>query len=136
MSHTQGKLKTKEQLELEIRKLNIQLNKIKDTEDDARNATYLGRCFKTRNNYSCPQKPSDYWWLYVKVTSVKNGIKGLMFQVDYNGRIEIQPKEYLMANTLDSYTPISSAQWDKAWFNCLIAARTAIAKAKATGDAA
>lgn len=130
MSHTQKKLKTKEQLESEIRKLSIQLNKIKDAEDDARNATYLGRCFKTCNSYSCPQKPGDYWWLYVKVTSVKDGIKGLMFQVDCNGRIEIQPKDYLMANTLDSYTPISSAQWDKAWLKCLDQARAAIQKAE------
>lgn len=29
-----------------------------------------GTFYKTRNNYSCPEKPSDYWWVYTKITKI------------------------------------------------------------------
>jgi hypothetical protein len=116
-------MKTKEQLQAEVRKLQLQLNKIVEAEDAARDAAYLGRCFKARNNYSCPSKPSDYWWVYIKVTSIKDGIQGLMFQIDCNGRIDIKPNEFFMAQTLDNDTPITDAQFDKAWLKCLDAAK-------------
>ncbi len=128
MKHTQAKSKTKEQLESEIRTLSVQWNKIKDKEDAAIDASFLGRFFKTRNNYSCPKKPSDYWWLYAKVVCVKSGIKATSFQVDCNGRIEIRQNDYFMSNTLLSYTEISQLQYEKAWLKCLEQISAAINK--------
>ncbi len=31
---------------------------------------WIGRCFKTKNCYSCPDKPSDYWNLYVIIIDI------------------------------------------------------------------
>lgn len=31
---------------------------------------YEGKCFKKQNHYSCPEKPSDYWFLYHKVVKI------------------------------------------------------------------
>ena len=30
-----------------------------------------GTCYKKKNNYSCPEKPSDYWYEYTKVLEIK-----------------------------------------------------------------
>ncbi len=35
---------------------------------------FEGKCFKMRNNYSLPEVPSDYWWLYKKVVKIKKKI--------------------------------------------------------------
>lgn len=53
------------------------------------NGKKVGKTFKTRNNYSCPEKPSDYWWVYVAVTRMDEF--GLLyateFQTDSRGNI-------------------------------------------------
>lgn len=33
----------------------------------------VGKCYKYRNCYSCPQYDADYWWLYIKVIGVDDG---------------------------------------------------------------
>ena len=33
---------------------------------------YLGKYFKYRNSYSCPEKLTDYWWLYYHAYEIKN----------------------------------------------------------------
>ena len=30
-----------------------------------------GTCYKKKNNYSCPEKPSDYWFTYTRVLEIK-----------------------------------------------------------------
>lgn len=34
---------------------------------------FVGKYFKFRNNYSCPQLPEDYWWEYLYVKKIENG---------------------------------------------------------------
>jgi len=54
-------------------------------------AQYVGMCFKSRNSYSCPEEPEDYWWCYQKVISI-DGVYDfniLQFQTDKYGKMSI-----------------------------------------------
>lgn len=84
-----------------------------------------GKYFKYRNNYSCPEKPSDYWFMYTKVTEVKpedvymigDGptcyYNGWSFQTDKNGEIFIKLSEQGYAHRLQ--TEITEAEFLEAW---------------------
>lgn len=58
----------------------------------------LGKCFRYRNSYSCPEGEKDRWWLYMRVTEVaKDGwLTVFSFQTDKNGAIEIVPAKRKM----------------------------------------
>jgi hypothetical protein len=105
----------KEILEAKIFNLRQELNKITDAEDDAENAALVGRFFKTQNNYSCPKKKSDYWTLYVRVTSSTDGLKGITSQVDKDGRVSINPDEFYVARTILSHEEITAGEYAEAW---------------------
>ncbi len=111
----------KEELQRQLKALHEELNTIIDAENEKRDALFVGRCFKTRNNYSCPKSEKDYWWLYLKVLRADTGLYCLRFQIDCNGRIEIDPDAYMTSNSLDSYTPIKPAEFEKAWNRCVLA---------------
>lgn len=55
------------------------------------NRATIGKCFKYRNCYSCPEKPSDYWWLYARVERLDDGGNpiGWSFQKDKDGVMQI-----------------------------------------------
>jgi len=91
-----------------------------------------GKCFKNRNNYSCPEKPSDYWWLYTKITEIKpedlydtggNGVachyKGYSFQTDKDGNVSTQKIDYGYVHSLQK--EISEKEFDKAFENMISA---------------
>lgn len=111
----------KEELQRQLKALHEELNTITDAENDARDATFVGKCFKARNNYSCPKTEKDYWWLYLKVLRADTGLYCLGFQIDCNGRIEIEPSVYMTANLLNSYTPMKPDDFEKAWTRCVLA---------------
>lgn len=73
----------------------------------------VGKCFKYRNCYSCPEKDSDYWWLYVRVLSVDTDgyTSGVSFQTDSRGACEIKPEVSTWIVKNSSYKPISYAEW-------------------------
>lgn len=106
-----------------INKLNAKLvklrNEISDIEqpyaDQAAN-DLLGKCFKVRNNYSCPQEPSDYWWLYVRVVRADSGsVHCLRFEVDKNENVRVQTDEFYMPRTLEGYQLIDREEFDAAY---------------------
>lgn len=83
-------------------------------ERDKENATLIGKCFRYRNSYSVP-KENERWWLYIKILKVEDGaLRALKFEVDYEGRIKIDPNEY-MGNIFEGYHPISAATFNRAW---------------------
>lgn len=59
----------------------------------------VGKCFKYRNCFSLPQSDADYWWLYLRVLGVDDygHPVGVTFQVDKDGRAEIEPSLRLMS---------------------------------------
>lgn len=87
-----------------------------------------GKCFKVKNNYSCPEEDTDYWWLYKKVTEIKpefvydtrgNGVachyNGFSFQMDKNGDISVIKEDYGYVHCLGD--EISNEEFEEAFKN-------------------
>jgi len=76
----------------------------------------VGRCFRYKNSYSCPEKPSDYWWLYKRVLGVKTGryeeVFIEQFETDKNGETTILHHSLTYMSCLGE--KISRAQYDRA----------------------
>jgi hypothetical protein len=104
----------REDAERQARAANKRLNEIRDAERYAENKDLLGKTFKFENNYSCPEKPSDYWWQYSKVQAVDGAgyLSVFFFETDKNGGVTIRTEHRFH---MEHYTPCSKAQFDKAW---------------------
>lgn len=91
------------------------IEKIKSAERRADNGKKVGKYFRTRNNYSCPEKPSDYWWVYAKITKMDDAGYLYMteFQIDKNGDINVRFDHY--AYHMQGWTEIKRAEMLKAW---------------------
>lgn len=88
---------------IELRNLK---HKIKEHEDNKEipdlKKEYENKFFKTRTNYSCPEKPSDYWFIYQrvnKITSVSY-CEITSFSIDKNGVILIEKDKYYFISML------------------------------------
>jgi hypothetical protein len=113
---TKAKLSRQQELEMMIGGLYAELNAIKAAEADAKNAAALGKCYRTRNNYSCPKDDSEIWWLYLRVNKVEGGaLRVVTFQDDRQGRLEIEVDRYYSALSLESYEEITPAAFADAW---------------------
>ncbi len=73
-----------EELTQQAAKINDEIDKIKTKEWLAKNRKMIGKCFKYRNNYSCPETDADYWWLYSRVIAVDDdgGLIAFEFQTE------------------------------------------------------
>lgn len=75
----------------------------------------VGKCFKFKNSYSLPEKPSDYWYMYSKIVSItpddiymagtpNNKVlarcTAVTFQTDKYGSININPHHYTYVHCL------------------------------------
>lgn len=105
----------KEAAEKLARQANQRLHAIRDAERFVENKHLVGWHLKTQNNYSCPEKPSDRWWLYAKVQKIdKAGMITLfMFETDKYGHTTTRTDEYRYQ--VDGYTKIPAREFDKAW---------------------
>lgn len=76
----------------------------------------LGKCFRYRNSYSCPEGEKDRWWLYMRVTEVtKDGwLTVFSFQTDKDGAIEIVPEKRKMHES-SLGEPITQKQFQHAY---------------------
>lgn len=107
-------MKTKEQIEAELAPLQALLGRLRDAEERQKAVALVGKCFKCRNNYSCPKGPKDYWWYYVKCVGMgQYRPKAFTFQTDKEGRIEIKEENWFMR--ADGYIEISEREFQAAW---------------------
>jgi|SRR6185312_5051127 len=98
-----------------VRTANKALGKAEAKQRAAEHAKLIGKCFKERNNYSCPGKRSDYWYVYYKIVGT-DGYSLLceQFQTDKNGHVRIElTKNYRM--NMNCAQPISHAEYKRAW---------------------
>lgn len=109
---------TLEDLRRQERAINQRIGAIQDAARFEENKAQVGKCFRYRNCYSCPEKPGDYWWLYAKVQSIaKSGhLTVFMFQTDKYGEVTIKIDKYRHSMN-DGYQPIAREQFDKQWRN-------------------
>ena len=110
---------SKEQLQATINEARRKLSGIEYREAKERVAPLVGKCFRYRNSYSVPQKPSDYWWLYVKIIGTR-GASAITFefQTDKDGKLFIEPslEHYNRFPSADrGYQSISSTEFNRAW---------------------
>lgn len=98
-----------------------QIQRLEERETRRKAQALVGKCFRYRNCYSCPEKPSDYWWLYIRVVSVRRDgqCNTIQFQIDRNGMMTVTPSArthtIFMSDAPGSYRPISRRAFDRAW---------------------
>jgi hypothetical protein len=110
----------KAELEKQISVLRGELNRIKEAEADKAYSALVGKFFKAKNHYSCPEKPSDYWWIYVKVLGVSGGgLSCTSFQTDKNGEVNVRPDAFYMSVSLESYIEIPEKEYERAFCKML-----------------
>ena len=67
-----------------------ELNKIEDERKANEIKPLLDKCYRYRNNYSCPEKDSDYWWIYMKIIKIDGpNVTSMQFQTDKYGKVII-----------------------------------------------
>ena len=94
--------------------LQRKLNALRDKEASAKAVSLLGKHYKYRNCYSCPQTDADYWWLYVKVTGIRGtSAAAFSFQTDKDGKLEIETNEWFSGSS--GYTEITAKEFNSAW---------------------
>jgi hypothetical protein len=105
-----------EKLNAERARINNRIWAIEGKRRAAEHANFLGKCFKYRNSYSCPQGDKDRWWLYAKVISVdaRGEVKAFQFQTDKYGKLAIEAS-YRITHSLGGYIPITAGEFNKAW---------------------
>ena len=108
---------SKQALERVIASARKELNDIEDAERAREMVGMVGRCFKYRNCYSCPQSEADKWWAYQIVKEVAgSSAKALYFEVDKDGKVSIEHGRYFSSS---GWQPISRAELNKAWRNTM-----------------
>lgn len=104
----------KQRLRDQIAPLRANLERIEDAERKAQSVALVGRCFKYRNSYSCPQGPKDYWWLYVKVVGIgEHWPVSMEFETDRDGKIEIRTRECF--SRFEGHDEIKPSEFNAAW---------------------
>lgn len=110
------KMATVEELRKVAQRAQDELWRIEKAERLAVSEKLVGKAFKYRNNYSVPERPSDYWWLYVLVTDVdKSDGQPIVkeFQIDKYGDASFRPKRHLFHH-MNGYEPITKREYDAA----------------------
>src|SRR5690606_5369096 len=91
-----------------------------------------GKYFKFKNSYSLPETPSDYWWLFIKVTEVRKEdlyigwdeevmgkFRGWSFCTDKYSTIEIsmddQMSSFRYLHFLDDCKEITEDEFNREW---------------------
>jgi ribosomal protein L35AE/L33A len=103
-------MKTKEQLEAEIAPLQAALYKLRDAEASKEAQALVGKFFKYRNSYG---GGSPGWWMYAKVTHVKNtSAISFRFQTCEHDKLEIETSRHFLSS---SWTPIKESEFLREW---------------------
>jgi hypothetical protein len=110
------KTETVESLTEKARVIRDKIDRIESAERIELANKVVGKCFRYRNCYSCPQSDADYWWLYRRVTMVDSHgwLRVFDFQKDKDGKIWIEPESRAMSpQSLGE--PITLKQFQHAW---------------------
>jgi hypothetical protein len=94
-----------------------EIDEIETAERIKENKALVGKCFRYHNCYSCPEKNTDYWWCYRQITGLDEygDLLSWEFQIDKDGKVEIDPSSYFGRQVDDGWQPITKAQFQKAW---------------------
>ena len=110
------KKRTRKQLELIVISARSELDDLDWKETAKINADLLGKCYKFKDCYSCPEKESDYWYVYKQYLRLEGReILALCFYVDKYDKISLSlMREH---GDLSGWTEIGLQEfWDE-WLN-------------------
>lgn len=82
---------------------------------------FIGKYYKYKNSYSCPQEEKDYWWLYIHIIEVKDGwLRVFEFQKDQYGKIIIEDNATMSSPTPDDkYIECTVEEFYREWQNMM-----------------
>jgi len=81
---------------------------------------FIGKYYKYKNSYSCPESATDYWWLYVRVKEIKDyHLVCQTFQKDKYGKIMID-LNYEMHSIDNNYILCSKEEFDSLFETIMI----------------
>lgn len=110
-------MKNKKELEKQISDARNKLYKIEIQERIKENLALVGTFYKVRNNYSCPEKKSDYWWLYIHVIGIDKETGWLLtrqIQKDKYGEVSFRCSENRVGlSILSGGKKITKSEWSK-----------------------
>lgn len=109
---------TNEKLAQLIEEKRAIMDKILHLENKSRkekNQKLVGKYFKYRNCYSCPQTDADYWFLYSVFTAIDSDgyLTKLQFEIDKDGQGSFQIHEF-SDGPLQGSVEISKAEYQRA----------------------
>ena len=106
----------KKQLQNIINEARNELSEIEDAEKTQEHEKYVGRFFKYKNSYSCPETEKDYWWIYATILKTEDcGVRMFSFEIDSYGTFEIKPNEWHVSFPYVEWIEIDKAEYMKAW---------------------
>jgi hypothetical protein len=81
---------------------------------------FVGKHYKYKNSYSCPESETDYWWLYVRVKEIKDyHLVCQTFQKDKYGKIMIDLNSE-MHSIDNNYILCSKEEFDSSFERIMI----------------
>lgn len=95
-------METKEELKAKLKKIEDAEYQALIDEHYPHFQAMIGKCFKYKNCYSCPESEDDYWWKYTKIASIEKDdlyvtgdkvlsyFKGISFEKCKGGKIIIE----------------------------------------------
>ncbi len=105
----------KEELEQLITVARAELDEIRFKEEKAVSANLVGKCFKYRNYYSCPENEGDYWWEYAKIMGYDGGyLDAIIFTLGID-QIEFKVSSAVLSNSLCGWIEITQEEFNEAW---------------------
>lgn len=107
-----------EELNEQIRALADERDKITIAAAQKEAQAHVGKHFKCRNNYSCPETEADYWYEFVRIVSTDEDGTNLIafrFATDSRGTTWITPSEPLYVGALCGYDEITKGAFDVEW---------------------
>jgi hypothetical protein len=111
--------KSKEELYEIINAAKEELAVIETKEYIEKNKSYVGKCYKLPDMYSCPETDDDRWWTYLKVTGLteEGDLNMLIFYKDSQGYFRIEPNQSYYH--LEFHPEIDPSEFEMAWIKLL-----------------
>lgn len=103
----------KQELQEIINKARESLGDIENAEWMQENIGKIGTFWKYCNSYSCPEKPSDYWWIYRRIKGIEEQrFITFDFCIDKDGKLAVEECKW---STLSGWMPCAEAEYRRAW---------------------
>jgi hypothetical protein len=103
----------KQKLQEQIAKLRAEYHSIDEREKRQANLKFVGKYFKFKNCYSCPEGEKDYWTGYTKVLKLDGiGLRCTQFEIDQSGKAWMTSNMFRM--DVGTENQITKREYDKA----------------------